>query len=130
MWTTPTLTEIDKRTLRRLRVEARRRAQEAQGQERVKAVLAYVDLLAVGAIGKILPLIENEPRDVFSAIFDAIWQHWWSKHAWNQRLLKTMLRVGPHPSVEQLPELFIAFRGCHRRHVRSLSWALKPEYAL
>jgi hypothetical protein len=130
-WSMPALTEIDKRTLRRLRLEARRRAQTAQGQDRVKAVFAYVDLLGIGAIGKILPLIEHEEAGVFWPVFDKVWQYWWSTNHWNARLFAAMKRVGPHPSVMQLPERLIVYRGAHRHYLRTgLSWTTNPRVAL
>jgi hypothetical protein len=107
------------------------RVRQARGRNKIRAVREYMAVSRnEDCIGKLVPLFEHEPANVFWPCFALIWPGYWSAYSWNERLLAALRRVGPHASVKTLPETFTVFRGCSRSRIAALSWTTKPSTAL
>ena len=71
-------------------------ARRARGRDKIKAVIDYMLLLSSEArVGKLVPLIEHEPAEIFWPIFTKIWPYSYCDHHWNERLFAALQRWQP-----------------------------------
>jgi hypothetical protein len=107
------------------------RVRRARGHAKIEAVREYVaPFTDHDCIGALVPLFEHEPHDVFWPCFALVWPRHWSNFKWNARLWSAMRRVGPHHSVQCLPETVVVYRGCSRSRIAGITWTTDPMTAL
>jgi hypothetical protein len=117
---------------------ARKAAHGTKGAAKIDAV-GNLSLL-VGSderVAELIPLIENEPPEIFWPIFLGNWSMCDAAWQWQHRLIPILRRVGPCPGgvyVEhaedggqfwsELPDDLTLYRGCSRSHVEAISWTM------
>jgi hypothetical protein len=91
---------------------------------------------------KLVPLIENEPPEIFWPIFLSEWTSCDAAWRWQQKLIPILRRVRPCPREiylehakdngqfwSSLPDDLTLYRGCSRAHVNAISWTTNRSIA-
>lgn len=122
---------------------ASKAARAAKGFAKIEAV-RHLSLLMDSheRAAKLVPLIENEPPEIFWPIFLSEWTICDAAWEWQQKLIPILRRVGPCPREiylehardngqfwSSLPDDLTLYRGCSRAHVNAISWTANRSIA-
>jgi len=130
---------------RKAAVQARayKAARAAKGFAKIEAV-RHLSLLmdSPERAAALVPLIENEPPDIFWPIFLSEWTRCDAAWEWQQKLIPILRRVGPCPREiylehakdngqfwSSLPDDLTLYRGCSRARVNAISWTTNRSIA-